>query len=67
MRSGRGVGSAMGAAELARKWKDVEVKLTDVRAGEDVGYVAIVERESVLDFGEEGWTKKLQKGGRLYS
>jgi hypothetical protein len=60
--TGRGVGSAMGGSERVRRWGDVEVKLVDVRAGEDVGYIAVAEVERA-----RAWSTRLLKGGRLYA
>jgi len=71
--TGRGVGSAMGPAERARRWKDVKVQLADVRAGEDVGYIAVVEvvgseKSELTTWDKEvEWREKLQNGERLYA
>lgn len=71
--NGRGVGSAMGASERTRRWKNVEIKLADVQAGEDVGYVAVVEVDKDREQSDGSWDKaisysgKLEKGGRLYT
>jgi hypothetical protein len=70
--NGRLVGSAMGACERTRRWKNVEIKLTDVMAGEDVGYIAVVEVDKAQERRHGSWDKaissgrKLEKGGRLY-
>lgn len=66
-KTGRGAGSAMGGAERARKWKDVEVKLTDVKGGEDVGYIAVAEVESTGHLAMENWGEELKRGRRLYA
>jgi hypothetical protein len=71
--SGRGVGSAMGPSERARRWKNVEIKLADVKSGDNVGYIAMVE----VNKAQQGshrisdkarmYDRKLVKGGRLYA
>ena len=58
----RGVGSAMGSSERVGRWGNVEIKLVDVRAGEDVGYIAVAEVERA-----RAWSTRLLKGGRLYA
>ena len=60
--TGRGVGSAMDSSERVGRWGDVEIKLVDVRAGEDVGYIVAEEVESA-----RAWSTRLLKGGRLYA
>ena len=71
--NGRGVGSAMGASERTRRWKNVEIKLADVKAGEDVGYITVVEVDKAQERSQGSWAKaissgrKLEKGGRLYA
>jgi hypothetical protein len=71
--NGRGVGSAMGASERTRRWKDVEIKLADVKAGDDVGYIAVVEVDKAQERSQGNCGKetsfggKLEMGGRLYA
>lgn len=71
--NGRGVGSAIGASERTRRWKNVEIKLVDVKAGENVGYIAVVEVNEAQERSHGTWGKaisfsrKLEKGGRLYA
>jgi uncharacterized membrane protein len=65
--TGRGIGSAIGGAERARKWKDVVVRLADVRAGQDVGYIAVAEVGRAGSLAAERGRKRLPRDRRLYA